>query len=242
MLQLSKRLQAVASLVGEAGVLADVGTDHGYIPVHLLACGKVKQAIAMDINPGPLTRARNHIRQYGMETQIETRLSDGLTALRSGEADAIVIAGMGGALMMRILSQGELPARAAKRLVCQPQSEIYAFRRYLLEHGYEIEAEDMVYEEGKYYSMMAAEYKGMPESEEQKKALSETALKYGPLLIRQYHPVLKQYLRYQREQKEKILTRLEEHARQDVSRRQTEIKRELAEIEKLLELWKEQVV
>ncbi|MEY8390244.1 class I SAM-dependent methyltransferase [Lachnospiraceae bacterium 45-W7] len=242
MLQLSKRLQAVASLVGEAEVLADVGTDHGYIPVYLLASGKVKRGIAMDINQGPLMRARTHIRQYGVDEMMETRLSDGLAALEPGEADVIVIAGMGGSLMMRILSQGEASAHAARRLVLQPQSEIYAFRTSLLEQGYEIEAEEMVYEEGKYYSMMAAEYVGMEGKAAQSESLSETELKYGPLLIEKRHPVLRQYLQYQWEQKEKIRIRLVENARQDVSRRKEEIGRELAEIEKLLALWKEQVV
>ena len=78
MLQLSKRLLAVADLAGTAKILADVGTDHGYIPVYLVACGKIEKAIAMDINQGPLMRAQEHIRFYGLNDQIETRLSDGL--------------------------------------------------------------------------------------------------------------------------------------------------------------------
>lgn len=238
MLQLSQRLRAVADLAGNAEILADVGTDHGYIPVFLLNDGKIQRAIAMDINQGPLQRARVHIQQYDMEDRIETRLSDGLSELEPGEADTIVIAGMGGALMMRILSQGEETAHAAKQLVLQPQSEIFAFRCFLTTHGYEIKAENMVYEEGKFYSMMLVEHIKTPAENWE---FTQIELKYGPLLIRQRHPVLKQYLQYQQKQKEHILACLEKNAKRDVSQRKMQIRKELTELKQLLELWKEQV-
>ena len=239
MIQLSKRLQAVAHLVGDAAVLADVGTDHGYIPVFLTMGDKVKGAIAMDVNPGPLQRAQEHIRQYSMEERVETRLSDGLSALIPGEADTIVIAGMGGALMTRILIQGEAVARTARKLVLQPQSDIYAFRCFLTEHGYRIVAEDMVYEDGKFYPMMAVE-PADGETDEFKEA-EQSALKYGPLLLEKRHPVLRQFLLRRQEQNRKILENLNANARQDVAERKAQVASELAEIEKVLELWKEQV-
>ena len=160
MIQLSKRLQSVADFVENCETMADVGTDHGYIPIYLVLNRKVKKAIAMDVNPGPLQRAKEHICQYGLEHAIETRLSDGCFALKPGEADAIVIAGMGGALMQRILEQGEAAAKAAQRLVLQPQSEAALFRQFLFRHGYQILAEDMALEDGKYYPIIAAQYMG----------------------------------------------------------------------------------
>ena len=238
MLQLSKRMQAVADLAEEVDVLADVGTDHAYIPVYMAECGKLKKAIAMDINQGPLMRARDHIQQYGVSDYIETRRSDGLNALEPGEADTIVIAGMGGALMERILTQGETVAHMARRLVLQPQSELLAFRCFLLEHGYQIVAEDMVYEENKFYTIMAAK----PTQVNQRTArccLSQTELKYGPLLIQKRHPALKLYLQRQQKQKQEILKRLCANAKRDVSKRIFQVEQELAEIEKVLELWKE---
>lgn len=239
MLQLSKRMQAVADLAGKVDVLADVGTDHAYIPVYLAECRKLKKAIAMDINRGPLMRAREHIQQYAVEDYIETRLSDGLDALEPGEADTIVIAGMGGALMTRILDRGETVARRAKRLVLQPQSELLAFRCFLSEHGYQIVAEDMVYEEQKFYTIMAAE----PIQVDQRVSgcfLSQTELKYGPLLIQKRHPVLKLYLQRQQKQKQEILERLNVNAKCDISKRKCQVEQELAEIAEVLELWKEQ--
>lgn len=235
MIQLSDRLQAVANLAGEAGVVADVGTDHGYIPVYLVSSGKAKKAIAMDVNAGPLLRAQENIRQFQLEDQIESRFSDGLMGLQPGEAEVIVIAGMGGALMMRILDEGEDVAHKAKRLVLQPQSELLSFRCYLVEHGYRITAEDMVYEEGKFYSMMAAQW-AENDGQDSREELEPVSLKYGALMIADRHPVLWQYLEYQREQKCKILKSLGENARQDVSERKAQILLELEEIEELLKL------
>lgn len=231
---LSQRLQAVADLVGETGVVADVGTDHGYIPVFLVSSGKAKRAIAMDVNEGPLARAKEHIRQSGLEAQIEARLSDGLAALQPKEAQAIVIAGMGGALMARILADGRKVARTAKHLVLQPQSELYFFRRFLLEEGYRIVEEDMVYEDGKFYSMMAVETVS-PGMQANMGEMTDTELAYGPLLLAGSHPVLKQYLLRQREQKQKILENLRKNARQDASERKMQLTKELAEIEEILE-------
>ena len=233
MIQLSQRLQAVADLAEDAGVVADVGTDHGYIPLFLIACGKAQRAIAMDINEGPLQRAREHIRQYNQQERIETRLSDGLSKLRPGEAQTIVIAGMGGALMKRILTEGEATAHAADCLVLQPQSELPMFRRFLVEYGYRILREDMVYEDGKFYSMMAVKW---TESDvgDNLQAMTEADFKYGPLLRARKHPVLRKYLLRQKEQKQKRLERLGKNARQDVSERRAQIREELEEIEVLL--------
>ena len=105
-IQLSKRMSALASLVTEGSRLADIGTDHGYIPIALVQKGRIPSALAMDVGKGPLSRAREHIHSQGLDTYIETRLSDGLTELHEGEADTVLIAGMGGMLMKRILEGG----------------------------------------------------------------------------------------------------------------------------------------
>lgn len=230
MVQLSKRLSAVAQLVTITGILADVGTDHGYIPVYLTGKEQIKKAIAMDVNQGPLERAQEHIRQYGLENRIETRLSDGLQALKPKEVEGIVIAGMGGNLMKRILMQGEQVAHTAKELILEPQSEVMEFRKFLWESGYTIVAEDMVLEDGKYYPMMRVVYENA-----QKEIPDVLALKYGEKLLEQKHPVLKQYLLWQKMQKEKILGNLQKNAKKDVSSRKEEIEEELSYIAHALE-------
>ena len=123
-IRLSNRLSALASLVSKGHRLADIGTDHGYIPIYLCQTGIIPSAIAMDIGKGPLQQATAHIKQQGLSSRIRTRLSDGLTALQPGEADTILIAGMGGGLVMKILSQGTHALTGSEELILQPQSEI----------------------------------------------------------------------------------------------------------------------
>lgn len=255
MIRLSKRLQSVADFVNNCGTMADVGTDHGYIPVYLAECGKIKRAIAMDINQGPLLRAKEHIRQHHLEERIETRLSDGLTALVPGEAETIVIAGMGGGLMKRILAEGEDTARAARTLILQPQSEVGAFREFLCEREYRITDENMVFEDGKYYSIIVAEYylknddiglyfgqsvsncHSFHENDASEVLEDRILYQYGPLLLRQRHPVLKQYLLRQQRQKQEILRNLKQNARRDAKDRLEELSRDLEDIEAALNVF-----
>lgn len=155
-MQLSKRLRAVADLVPGGMVPADVGTDHAYIPIALVEEGKIPRALAMDINQGPLTRAEENIKAHGLEEKIETRLSDGLEKMKKGEADTVLIAGMGGLLTVRILSS-KREVLGGATLVLQPQSDLPSVRGWLTEEGYAITAEDLVLEDGKYYQMMRAQ-------------------------------------------------------------------------------------
>ena len=186
-MQLSKRLQAVARLVTPGSRLADVGTDHGYVPIWLFEQGKILSAIAMDLRKGPLERAREHIQMHGLDAHIETRLSDGLDKLLPGEADSIVIAGMGGMLVVKILSQGQKVLSSVKELILQPQSDLDAVREYLHRTVFVIVKEDMIFEDGKYYPMMKAVH---GENTDDRKIW----FLYGRLLLENRHPVLKSYL------------------------------------------------
>ena len=98
-MQISKRLRTVASFVTEGNSIADIGTDHAYVPIFLAKEGKITKALAMDIKKGPLERAKTHIQKQGLSDMIEVRLSDGLSAFQKGEAETIIISGMGGALL-----------------------------------------------------------------------------------------------------------------------------------------------
>lgn len=206
MIKISERLQVAASLVGSGNVLADVGTDHGYVPIYLLQQRRIPRAIAMDINRGPLERAKEHIRLYGMEDYIETRLSDGVAALGMAEADTILIAGMGGGLVMHILESGGEVCKSAKELVLQPQSELERVRRFLADEGYAVEAEEMVKEEGKYYPMMRVHYG--PQAAEDMPEKKQVFYHYGKLLLEKRHPVLREYLEKEQQIQENIRSRL----------------------------------
>ena len=155
-MELSERLRLIAEFVTEGYVVADIGTDHGYIPIWLLQMGRVPKGLAMDIGKGPLKRARENIKLYGYSDRIETRLSDGLNELRENEADSVVIAGMGGSLIVSILKNGKNVLDTVKELILSPHTEIQLVRHYLIENEYDIVREEMVYDMGKYYTVIKA--------------------------------------------------------------------------------------
>lgn len=153
---LSDRMRAVAGLVQPCESIADIGCDHGYVAMELVRNKTCRHVIAMDINSGPLECAKRNIADYDMQDYIETRLSDGVSALRAGEAQGIICAGMGGKLVISILEQGKKQIRDMRQIILQPQSELSEVRGYLREKGYLIDREDIIYEDGKYYPMMRA--------------------------------------------------------------------------------------
>ena len=225
---LSERLNAVADLVTPGLRLADIGTDHAYIPIFLVEQGRIPSAIAMDINRGPLKIATEHIREYRQEDRISTRLSDGLKELKAGEADSIITAGMGGTLIIRILQDNKAVVDSLKEMILQPQSEIGKVREYLVENGYSIVKENMVIDDGKYYSMMKA-VKG------DAKRLEEEELEYGPLLLKEAHPVLKEFLEREIKIQTQILTSLEEGNSERAMERAGQIRKKIGSIESVLD-------
>lgn len=192
MIKLSKRLEAVARLVTPGNGVCDVGTDHGYIPIYLLQAGIRKTALAMDVNEGPLMRAREHIEEYGLGDYIATRRSDGLFAMEAGECDSVVIAGMGGGLVMRILEDSFAKLEAVKELILQPQSDIEQVRRFIREHGFVIDRQDIVKEDGKYYMMFRCVH---GEADIAGQRILQIAYdRYGEQLLKGKHPILREYL------------------------------------------------
>lgn len=192
MIKLSKRLEAVARLVTPGNRVCDVGTDHGYIPIYLLQSGIRKTALAMDVNEGPLMRAGEHIEEYGLKDYIATRRSDGLRAMKAGECDSIVIAGMGGGLVIRILEDSFAKLEAVKELILQPQSDIEQVRKFIREHGFVIDRQDMVKEDGKYYMMFRCVH---GEADIAGQQLRQAAYdRYGEQLLKGRHPILREYL------------------------------------------------
>lgn len=153
---LSERLRAVASMVTPGSRVCDVGCDHGFVSIWLVEQNVSPRVLAMDVRVGPLGAAGRHVAQRGLESLIETRLSDGLHNYEIGEADSLICAGMGGRLMMRILGEEKAKTDSFKELILQPQSEIMQFRRWLREQGLRITDEKMVEEDGKFYPMMRA--------------------------------------------------------------------------------------
>ena len=154
-LSLQPRLALLASLVPQGAVLADVGTDHGYIPVCLRQRGVIDRAIASDIGREPLEHARRTAEEYGVGG-IDLRLCAGLDAIAPEECDTIVIAGMGGENIAQILAGAPWTADGRHTLLLQPQSRAEALRRFLAEHGYAIAREALVRDRGFLYPVIEA--------------------------------------------------------------------------------------
>lgn len=189
----------MASYVKSGGVVADIGCDHGFTSVYLVQNGLATGAIAADINKKPLEKAREHIKEHGLSDKISVRLSDGVKNLKEGEADTILISGMGGALITKILDEGLSVINSAGELVLSPQSEVHLVRRFLHGRGFRITDEAMVYDKNKYYVIIRA-VKGMEEY------FSECEYIYGKLLIDRKDEVFGNYLLKEKRRVEKILS------------------------------------
>lgn len=227
-MRLSKRLHAVAQLASEAKKVADVGTDHGYIPIYLIKEKGIESALAMDINKGPLERAAENIHMYGLADKIQTRLSDGVAELKPGEADTVVIAGMGGALTMNILREGKEVLSGVETLVLQPQSELHLVRRFLHNNGYYIAQEDMELDEGKYYPMMKVRHG-------KQRPWKDYEYKYGKFLIEHQNPILAEFLDKEFSMYQGIQTELRKKTGEHIMRRLEEVEQEIRLIEKAKE-------
>jgi len=155
-MEISDRLRTVASFVRESRSIADIGTDHAYIPIYLYKEGIINRAIACDINREPIKRAESNINLYHLGNVIETRLGNGLTPIKAGETDGIVIAGIGGMLMIDILKTYPDKMESVKELVLQPQSDVESVRRFIHSRSFRIDDEQMLYEDGIFYTIIRA--------------------------------------------------------------------------------------
>ena len=224
-MNLSIRLQKIADFVPEGGVVADVGTDHGHLPIYLVQKQKNPAAIAMDVRPGPLSRAQQAIAVCGLKDQIETRLADGLGALKPGEANTVTIAGMGGALIQKIMIEGSHMWDSVEHWILSPQSELRETRHWLSDNGFAILKEDMVLDAGKYYVVMDVVRGSFAYQQEYEYS-------YGGDLIAKAHPVLREFLLLEQKKRLEILEKLSKSEHQKA--RCEELKAELEEIHQVL--------
>ncbi|MBP3882093.1 MAG: SAM-dependent methyltransferase [Lachnospiraceae bacterium] len=226
--KLSKRLTAIAEMVNAAGFgeqtdrtqycLCDVGTDHAHIPIRLLMDGVIGRAIAMDVIEGPLEKARGNIELYGVADKVTLRISDGLDAYKPGEAQGLVIAGMGGRIMSRILLREPDKTRDFDEIILQPQADPEFVRRAVRELGLFIDREKIVLEDNKYYPVMhvsrircaGPDWKtGADHNGDDAELLQEAEDLFGPVLIRDRDSMLRSYLLWQKGVNDRIMYSLQ---------------------------------
>ena len=206
MIKLSPRLQIVYDKIPQCDTVADVGCDHGYLSIALLENAVATRVIPMDVNKGPLSKAKENIQLAGFSSQADLRLSDGLAKLSEHEADVICICGMGGALIGRIIRAGIQVAKSAGCLIIEPQSEYYELRSFLMEEGFVIDDEALTSEENKIYPIIKLHYEADTKN---RISYSEAQLEYGPKVIEKAPQLLYKLLDKNESEYSSIINKLE---------------------------------
>lgn len=196
MIELSKRMQSVADMIQPCDAVGDIGCDHAFVSIYLVEQHRAKRVIASDVRRGPITIAKRNIEAMNLSDQIEIRMGDGLDTIVPGEVNAVVLAGMGGMLMIDILERGEEVVTRCDQLVLQPQSDIEKVRRYLAEKGYHLADEQMLIDAGKYYNLLDVRVHEMVQKDEYdcSKLADDWCYMYGGSLLRKKDPVLRSWL------------------------------------------------
>ncbi|RDY24629.1 SAM-dependent methyltransferase [Romboutsia maritimum] len=203
-MKLTDRLLKIASLVTKDKKIADIGTDHGYIPVYLLNKAHVSYAILADVNKGPLDNAKKEVKYNNLLDNVDLRLGSGIEVLEQGEVDEVIIAGMGGILISQLLEAKLEVAHTVDKLILQPMQAQDELRRYLYKNGFEILDEVLVKEDFRIYEIIIAKYTGNITNIE-----DEIYLEVGKKLIENKDPLLEEFINKKIHMYKSILNKIE---------------------------------
>ncbi|ELU5585863.1 SAM-dependent methyltransferase [Clostridium perfringens] len=206
-MELSKRLKRIAEHVDKCESVADIGTDHGYIPIYLVKEGICEKAIALDINKGPIEKAKVNVAFEGVSNKIKCLLGPGLNPLKVGEVNGVILAGMGGNLTRDILLADMEKVKKYDFIILQPAQNPEVLREFLYKNDYEIIDEDLIKDEGRFYELFKVKY-----NENSEKLVFEDELEYevSPLLREKNHPLFKEFIEEKINRCETILSFIKE--------------------------------
>lgn len=224
---ISRRLKLISDLVKDVDSVVDVGTDHGYVVIDLLKGGRVKKAIASDINKGPVDRARKNVADHNLSHKIECRLGGGLTTVKPGEVEAAVIAGMGGNLIRDILLESEEVFKKLDYVIVQPVQNPEVLREYVYKLGWNLEDEWIIFDEDKYYEIFKVSYGNEP------KTVEPIYNEISEILLNKKDEVYKEYLNHKASKYSRIYEGLKEDT-ENAKARKSELKEKLDAIEGFL--------
>lgn len=224
----SKRIQFIIENLEAVEALADIGTDHGYVPLIALEKGICNKAIACDINKDPLDKAKLNAILEGIGDELDFRLGGGFEPLKAGEVNEVVIAGMGGNLIRDILEADLEKVKSVDYLVLVPAQNPEVLREYLYNNNYEIIKEDLCFDEGIYYELFKVRY-----AEGHATELDSIYYEVSPMLLRSKHPLMKEYLQFKVDEYNRILGFITE-ATVSANKRREDIKEKLTIITSML--------
>ncbi|WP_264803258.1 tRNA (adenine(22)-N(1))-methyltransferase [Cytobacillus sp. NCCP-133] len=229
--KLSNRLEAVTKYIPMGTRVADIGSDHAYLPCYAVKKGIVPFAIAGEVVEGPYQSAKKQVEIEGLENQISVRKGNGLEVIKLGEVDCITIAGMGGTLIATILEEGKNKLDTVQRLILQPNLSAVSIRNWLLKHGWELIAEEILEEDGKIYEILAAE-KGEPLKPYKN---ADQGLLMGPFLMEEKSIVFRDKWLGELKNWERILMQLEKAAQtEETEKRKQELRQKIKMVEEVL--------
>ncbi|CEG27891.1 tRNA (adenine(22)-N(1))-methyltransferase [Bacillus sp. B-jedd] len=230
--QLSMRLATVAAFVPEGAKLADIGSDHAYLPCYLANKGLISSAIAGEVVEGPYLSAKKQVEAEGLDDIIQVRMGNGLEVISSNDADCITIAGMGGALIAEILEAGKDKLGQITRLVLQPNVSAISVREWLRDNGWELIDEAILEEDGKIYEILAAE-KGIPDKPYESGL--EKGLLFGPFLLKRKNEVFTKKWSFEKENWQRIVKQLDQaRETEEAKKKKEEIFEKIKLVEEVL--------
>lgn len=228
-MELSKRLQFIVNHIEQCECIADIGTDHGYIPIYLIKNNLCAKSIASDINKDPLDKCKLNSVIEEVWNEIDCRLGGGFSTLKPGEAQGAVIAGMGGNLIRDILEDNMEITESLNYIILQPAQNPEVLREYLYTSGYEIIEEDLCFDEGIYYELFKVR-----RNKDERMALQELFYEISPRLLRTNHPLMKEYLVEKKNKYTKILGLINDST-ESAKKRKEEVLEKLNFIDGLIE-------
>lgn len=234
MIEISQRLQLIGDRVEQGSRVADIGSDHAYLPTYLIQKGIATSCIAGEVNKGPWQSAVRQIQSAGLTDRIEARLGDGLAVLEPGEIDTVCISGMGGSLIASILGAGEEKLASVKQLILQPNVAASLVRHWLLERGWQLVDEDILEEDGIIYEILEARPGDpMVPYENSERTLADL-IELGPHLWRKKSSVLQKKWELERDKLRAVLAQMTKAKSADAVSRKQEMETKLAWMEDVL--------
>ncbi|CAB1240687.1 tRNA (adenine(22)-N(1))-methyltransferase TrmK [Clostridium sp. MT-14] len=221
-MEISLRLKAVAQMVDDCQCAADIGTDHGYIPIYLIKNHICSRAIASDINVGPIKRAILNVRFENLEDKIDCRIGEGLSTIRPGEAEEIVIAGMGGNLIANIIEDHVDVFKKSNSFILQPMQNSEVLREYIYKKGFKIIDEELCIDENRFYEIIKIEYNT------DVREVDSIFYEIGKILIEKKHRYLPKFIENKIKDYSRIILNIRGHTELANKRKmelQTKIKR-----------------